>query len=364
MPFIVLLILSLLLSTPAGAAPHRAKKKNPARRHAVHKAAASASLNPEAVNDSGLAAPVGPGSSGPATLRAQILLARAHFSCGEIDGHYGSNLQGAISDFQTAHGLPSSGTLDAAGWKILNADAAPALVRVAVAPEDVAGPFTPIPEDMMEKAKLPALGYSSPLEEIAEKYHVSPALLKKLNPRARFDTAGEELLAPNVLVEPPGKAASVVVSKSRHSLAALDAGGRILARYPVTSGSEHDPLPIGKWKITGVAKNPPFHYNPALFWDAKETQEKAHIAPGPNNPVGVAWIDLSKEHYGIHGTPEPSTIGKTQSHGCIRLTNWSVAALAQAIVPGTPAVLRDSADSSGAVTAASSARNAKETRSR
>jgi lipoprotein-anchoring transpeptidase ErfK/SrfK len=341
LPLLVLLILSLLLSAPAGAVPHRSKKKVPARRHTVHRTATSASINPEAVNDPGLAARVGPGSSASATLRAQILLARAHFSCGEIDGHYGSSLQGAISDFQAAHGLPSTGTLDAAGWKILNADAGPALVRVALAPEDVAGPFTPIPEDMMEKAKLPALGFSSPLEGIAEKYHASPALLKRLNPRARFDTAGEEILAPNVLVDPPGKAASVVVSKSRHCLAALDANGRILARYPATSGSEHDPLPLGKWKITGVAKNPPFHYNPELFWDAKETQEKAHIAPGPNNPVGVAWIDLSKEHYGIHGTPEPSTIGKTQSHGCIRLTNWDVQELSKMVAPGTPALLEE-----------------------
>ena len=341
MPILVLLILALLLPAPAGAATRRAKKKVQARRHTVHKTAASASINAKAVNDPGLAARVGPGSSASATLRAQILLARAHFSSGEIDGHYGSSLQGAIADFQASHGLPASGTLDAAAWKILNADAGPALVRVALAPEDVAGPFTPIPEDMMEKAKLPALGYSSPLEGIAEKYHASPSLLKKLNPRARFETAGEEILAPNVLVDPPGKAASVVVSKSRHCLAALDANGKILARYPATSGSEHDPLPLGKWKITGVAKNPPFHYNPELFWDAKETQEKERIAPGPNNPVGVAWIDLSKEHYGIHGTPEPSTIGKTQSHGCIRLTNWDVQELSKMVAPGTPALLEE-----------------------
>jgi lipoprotein-anchoring transpeptidase ErfK/SrfK len=340
LPVLVLLVLALLLPAPAGAAT-RSKKKALARRHAVHKAAASASINVEAVNNPALVARVGPGSSASATLRAQILLARAHFSCGEIDGRYGSSLQGAISDFQASRGLPATGVLDAAAWKILNADAGPALVRVPIAPEDVAGPFTPIPEDMMEKAKLPALGYSSPLEGIAEKYHASPALLQKLNPRARFETAGEEILAPNVLVAPPEKAASVVVSKSRRSVAALDANGRILARYPATSGSEHDPLPLGKWKILGVAKNPTFHYNPELFWDAKETQEKERIAPGPNNPVGVAWIDLSKEHYGIHGTPEPSTIGKTQSHGCIRLTNWDVQELSKIVVPGTPALLEE-----------------------
>jgi lipoprotein-anchoring transpeptidase ErfK/SrfK len=144
-----------------------------------------------------------------------------------------------------------------------------------------------------------------------------------------------------VIVPPPEKAASVVVSKSRHGVAALDAGGKILARYPATSGSEHDPLPLGKWKILGVARNPPFHYNPELFWDAKPTHEKAPIPPGPNNPVGVAWIDLSKEHYGIHGTPEPSQIGKTQSHGCIRLTNWDVSELAKMVAPGMPALLEE-----------------------
>ena len=296
---------------------------------------------PRAVNDPGLTDTVGPGSAGAAVLRAQILLARAHFSCGEIDARYGANLRGAIEDFQKAHGLAASGVVQEETWKVLNADTAPALVRAAITPEDVAGPFAAVPEDMMEKAKLPALSYSSPLEAIAEKYHASPALLQKLNPGSRFARAGEEILAPNVIVPPPEMAASVVVSKSRHSVVALDAEGRILSRYPATSGSEHDPLPIGNWKILGVGLNPPFHYNPDLFWDAKGSDGKATIAPGPNNPVGVAWLDLSKEHYGIHGTPEPSLIGKTQSHGCIRLTNWDIAELSKMVGPGTPAILEE-----------------------
>jgi lipoprotein-anchoring transpeptidase ErfK/SrfK len=100
-------------------------------------------------------------------------------------------------------------------------------------------------------------------------------------------------------------------------------------------GSAHDPLPLGNWKIQGVARNRSFHYNPQLFWDASPKHEKAKIPPGPNNPVGVVWIDLSKPHYGIHGTPEPSKIGKTQSHGCIRVTNWDAEALAQAVSPGS-----------------------------
>lgn len=341
MPAIALFVLAVLMAVPAGAASRRPTQARRPHRHGVQKPGASASINPGAVNDPSQAEPVRPGSSASAILRAQILLARAHFSCGEIDARYGTNLRGAISDFQAAHGLSASGTVNGATWMILNADKAPALLRAPLAPEDVAGPFIPIPEDMIEKAKLPALSYASALEGIAEKYHAIPVLLRNLNPRARFETAGEEILAPNVLVPPPEKAASVVVSKSRHTLVALDAAGRILARYPATTGSEHDPLPLGKWKILGVAWNPPFHYNPDLFWDAKETQEKAHIAPGPNNPVGVAWIDLSREHYGIHGTPEPSQVGKTESHGCIRLTNWDVSELSKLVAPGTPALFEE-----------------------
>jgi lipoprotein-anchoring transpeptidase ErfK/SrfK len=328
----VFVLVALLVCPPADAA-----SRHPASKHRK----VQSSIDPQAVNDPGLVKSVGPGSSGSAVLRAQILLARAHFSCGEIDARYGTSLRGAIADFQGTRGLAGSGVVNEETWKALNADTAPALVRVRIAPEDVAGPFTPIPEDMMEKAKLPALSYSSPLEGIAEKYHVSPATLQALNPGAGFDRAQEEILVPNVLVPPPGKAASVVVSKSRRAVLALDATGRILSRYPATSGSEHDPLPVGKWKILGVSRNPVFHYNPNLFWDAKATDEKTRIAPGPNNPVGVAWIDLSKEHYGIHGTPEPSTIGKTQSHGCIRMTNWDVTELTAMISPGTPAILEE-----------------------
>jgi lipoprotein-anchoring transpeptidase ErfK/SrfK len=330
-------LLLVSFSSNAGGG-HPEKHRRPGHRAARKTAAV---IDAAAVNNPGLTDTVGPGSSGSAVLRAQIMLARAHFSCGEIDARYGANLRGAIADFQTAHGMAGSGIVEEKTWRILNSDTAPALFRAAIAPEDVAGPFTPVPEDMMEKAELSALSYSSPLEAIAEKYHASPALLQKLNPGSGFDRAGEEILAPNVIVAPPEKPASIVVSKSRHSVTALDAEGKILSRYPATSGSEHDPLPIGKWKILGVGRRPSFHYSPDLFWDAKGSDGKALIAPGPNNPVGVAWIDLSKEHYGIHGTPEPSQVGKTQSHGCIRLTNWDVTELSNMVGPGTPAILED-----------------------
>jgi lipoprotein-anchoring transpeptidase ErfK/SrfK len=195
---------------------------------------------------------------------------------------------------------------------------------------------------MMEKATLPALGYSSPLELLSEKFHASPKLLQKLNPGKSFDKAGEEILVPNVHTALPGeKAAKIVVDKTTSTVTALDAEGKMIAQYPATMGSEHDPLPLGDWKVNGVSRNPPFHYNPDLFWDADANDEKATIKPGPNNPVGVVWIDLSKSHYGIHGTPEPSTIGKTQSHGCIRLTNWDAAELAAMVAPGTPAHLQE-----------------------
>jgi lipoprotein-anchoring transpeptidase ErfK/SrfK len=335
----VLFLAALLAALPADAAAPAASKSR--RRGAARHVPREAPIDVALVNDKKLAEPVGRGTSASAVLRAQVLLARAHFSSGEIDARYGANLKGAIADYQTAHGLPANGVVEAETWKVLNSDTAPVLVRAAIAPEDVAGPFAPVPEDMMEKAKLPALSYSSPLEALAEKYHASPALLQKLNPGAAFDRAGEERVVPNVLVAPPEKAASIVVSKSRQAVLTLDAGGRILSRYPATIGSEHDPLPIGKWKILGVAKNPPFHYNPDLFWDAKGSDEKTTIQPGPNNPVGVAWIDLSKEHYGIHGTPEPSRIGKTQSHGCIRLTNWDVTELSRMVGPGMPASLEE-----------------------
>ena len=297
-------------------------------------------LNPDEVNDASLAPTIGRGASGSAVLRAQILLARAHFSCGEIDARFGDNLRGAVAAFQRSRGLDPAGVLDAETWRLLDGDTAPALVRVMISPEDVAGPFVSIPDDMLEKAKLPALSYSSAREGVAEKYHASPKVLDLLNPGAAFEQAGTEILAPNVSVPVSGPAAKVVVSKSQRAVLALDSSGAIIAYYPASIGSEHDPLPIGTWKIQGVARNPIFHYNPDLFWDAKE-HEKAAIAPGPNNPVGVCWIDLSKPHYGIHGTPEPSQIGKTQSHGCIRLTNWDVAELAQMVRPGTPAILED-----------------------
>jgi lipoprotein-anchoring transpeptidase ErfK/SrfK len=293
-------------------------------------------------NDATLTGVVGGASKGPATLRAQVLLERANFSPGELDGASGSNMTRAIRGYQSAHGLTVTGSVDAATWAALNKDSAPVLARYTTTAEDVAGPFNPIPTDMMEKSKLPRLDYTSALEGLAEKFHASPKLLQQLNPGATFTAAGEVLSVPNV----GGNAAigavdHVVVDRSESTVALVDAGGKLLAQFPASTGSQHDPLPVGDWKIQGVAKDPSFNYNPELFWDANPEHGKAKIPAGPNNPVGVVWIDLSKEHYGIHGTPEPSRIGKTQSHGCIRLTNWSARLVASQVKPGMTAKLQE-----------------------
>ena len=288
------------------------------------------------------AATVGPKAHGPEVLRAQVLLDRAHFSTGEMDGAYGSNMRQAILGFQKLHQLALTGVVDAATWAELERDQAPVLDSYTITAQDVAGPYTPIPAGMMAKAKLPALGYASLAEALGERFHCSPDLLRRLNPGKSLTRAGTRITVPNVAAAKPlPKATSILVDAKDGTLTLLDAGGMPFAQFPASTGSKHDPLPEGRWQVRGVATDPEYRYNPKLFWDAKAGDAKARLAAGPNNPVGVAWIELSKEHYGIHGTPEPGKIGKTQSHGCIRLTNWDVMAVVRSIARGAVVLLQE-----------------------
>jgi len=280
----------------------------------------------------------------------QVLLDRQGFSSGEIDGKPGVNFSHALAALQAARHLPTTGQPDCDAWHALGGDGAqPAVTTYIVTEDDVNGPFEKqIPRELSKQASLPALVYRSPAELLAERFHMSPALLQQLN-RGVPIAAGREIRVPAVAPFNPdmkpgldGAATDVSIQVSRDdaSLRATRADGTMVFFAPVTTGSQHDPLPTGDYKVTGVQWHPVFHYNPDLFWDAKPKDTKATIKAGPNNPVGVVWVALSLEHYGLHGTPEPGNVGHTESHGCVRLTNWDAARVAALVKPGTAVLFR------------------------
>lgn len=298
-------------------------------------------------------------------LRAQILLDRAGFGPGVIDGRPGRFFTAALKGFQQSRGLNATGAPDAATRAALDQDGAPALMTMMLKEAALKDDYTPvIPAAISEQAALPALGYRDLLEKLAERFHTTPETLLALNPALAAPRAGMRLRLPalipadraydqglspqwrdtlatlNVGANLP-KATKIVVTKSESLLKLYDAQNRLIAQFPASTGSARDPLPIGAWKVEDLAVLPTYHYNPDLFWDADATDRKAVVQPGPNNPVGVVWIDLNKPHYGIHGTPEPARIGRTQSHGCVRLSNWDAARVAQMIGKGVAVVFTE-----------------------
>ncbi|MDO9428216.1 MAG: L,D-transpeptidase family protein [Methylobacterium sp.] len=313
----------------------------------------------------------------PLLVKVQVLLDRAQFSPGAIDGRDGENLRGALSAFAVANGLPAATRMNAKLFETLKATSTePVAAEYTLTEADVAGPYVPeIPAKMEKQADLEALSYTDAREMLAERFHMTPALLTALNPDKPLDKAGTVITVAAVPAletgEPKpedkagksdkagktGKAAKedkasgddkpakdvarITVDKATRHVRAFDEAGKLLAFYPASIGSAEKPAPSGKTKVKGVAFAPTYTYNPKYAFKGVKTKEKFTIPPGPNNPVGVVWIDLAIPSYGIHGTPEPEKVGKTESHGCIRLTNWDARSLALRVAPGTEVTFVD-----------------------
>lgn len=313
-----------------------------------------------------------PGSPIDGTLfHAQVLMSAHGFSPGVIDGKKGESFRLALRSFQESRGLDQSGELDSETRRALLEANRPSTVNVELTADDVGGRFVyPFPKDPEAQAKLDFLGYRNMLEKLAERYHTTPDTIVALNGGDKRIGVGQVLKLPNVVPaardygdvqgnggnvmrvlnvdsnQPQGD--YVVVDKSDgvmkvYSGAVPEKGesaeGKLVAAFPVTMGSKQYPLPIGRWKATTYAFLPPFHYQPDLLQNAKADRD-LKLPSGPNGPVGVAWLDLTKEHYGIHGTNEPQTIGRAESSGCIRMTNWDVLRLSRMMKPGFTAIFQ------------------------
>ena len=325
------------------------------------RAAPPAALTERGIDDAAFAPlPDPPGRRPlPAVVKAEVLLDRANFSPGVIDGMDGENFRKALAAYQRQMALPATGRLDQATWDRLTAGAPPPLKTAEVTAAEADGPFTKrIPRDFEAQSKLKHLGYRDSAEALGERYHMGEALLRALNPRARF-AAGQRIVVADVdahEAKPAAKVARIVVDKAGHDVEALAADGRLLAYYPASIGSDEKPAPTGDYVIQRIAHNPDYTYSPKYHFKGVSAKTAFTIAPGPNNPVGLVWMDLSAEGgYGIHGTPDPDAVGKTQSHGCIRLTNWDALSLAAMADKGTPVTFGDAPGSTGPVQAPTAA---------
>jgi lipoprotein-anchoring transpeptidase ErfK/SrfK len=279
----------------------------------------------------------------PAGVRLQVLLDRALFSPGEIDGKFGENARKALRAYAEAQQLPSSDDVTDAVWKKLATDDRPVIANYTIEEKDVAGPFLQkLPAKMEAMKDIPKLAYTSPREGLAEKFHMSEDLLAALNPGERFDRAGDRIVVVDTASdEHPEKAGRVEVDKNRQAVKLFDKSNALVGVYPATVGSEEKPSPSGTLKVTEIDRNPTYRYNPAYHFKGVHSSKPFTIRPGPNSPVGTVWINLSAEGYGIHGTPSPGKVSKAESHGCVRLTNWDAERVAARVSKGTPVAFVD-----------------------
>jgi len=296
-------------------------------------------ITPDRINSAEFSGKSPPSDSiSPLTVKIQILLDRAQFSPGEIDGRLGQNAKKALRAYAEANGFASGGELTRDIWQKLVADEKPPLTQYTISGKDVRGPFlAKLPTELEDMKELPALSYVSAREALAEKFHISEELLSALNPGEKFDTAGDTIDVPDVAVQAPKIAvARLEVDKARETVKAFDKANNFVAFYPATVGSEEKPSPSGAFKVTSVTDNPTYRYDPKYHFKGVASKTAFTIKPGPNNPVGTRWIGLNAEGYGIHGTANPANVSKADSHGCVRLTNWDVERLALLVKKGTP----------------------------
>lgn len=304
-------------------------------------------ITAESVNRGPIALPVAGDVQGPSALRVQVLLGRAGFSPGIIDGRWGRNTEKAVYWLQRREGLEQTGEVDERTWQRLQqlGGQPRELVRAhTLTEDDVAGPFVDLPEEFYERRDMDCQCYESLAEKLAERFHTSEALLEKLNPGTDLNTlrAGARLNVPNVERQATNaQVARIVISDGGRYLHALDANDRIVFHFPATLGSAYSPSPSGDYRITAIAHDPTWHYQPELLEGVDDNEPSAVLPAGPNNAVGTVWMQLSRPHYGIHGTAAPETIGYATSNGCVRLTNWDVEFLAQFVREGTPVEFRD-----------------------
>ncbi len=270
------------------------------------------------------------------TSKLQVLLDRAHFSPGVIDGYEGGNTVLAIRSLETANGLKVDGMLDASVWDILvrNSDAEnPVFTRYKISQDDVSNITPDLPEDYSELAKLDWLGHESVPQKLAEKFHMDVDFLRKINPGSDW-SAGSEVSVANPGEKAGGDVEHIIVDKSREQIVAKDGDGNTIATYPATIGSNQTPSPKGTHEVVAIATEPTYSYKPDENFTQGDNTEPLSLPPGPNNPVGLVWIDLSKPTYGLHGSGDPASIGKTASHGCVRMTNWDALELAGMVSEG------------------------------